>query len=107
MLVLNIAYSQNKLFLTAQEVLKTLCSQMNKEENFGSALNYFRFNSEGHTGGTSWVITMMGRSLWKLCLKTGGFPAFGEEGNFIYVTWEAIVEWEKFKPGKEQKTLRD
>lgn len=25
---------------------------MNKEENFGSAVNYFRSNSEGHTGGT-------------------------------------------------------
>lgn len=52
MLMLNVAYSQNKLFLTAQQVLNTLCSQMNKEENFGSAVNYFRSNSEGHMGGT-------------------------------------------------------
>lgn len=31
---------------------------------------------------------------------TGGFSG---RGNFISVTWEAIVEWEKSKPGKEQK----
>lgn len=76
---------------------------MNKKENFASAVNYFR----SHRGGNLWVNTMMGRSLWKLYIKTGGFSGYEEEGNFIYVTWEAIVGWEKSKPGKEQGTPRD
>lgn len=39
-----------------------------------------------HNGGEKFVVVY---------LKTGGFSGHGEEGNFIYVPWVAIVELEK------------